>query len=255
MKRRASPPPKAATAPSRRLRRSRSRTLPGRPGPSWRRGGAAAPDGAPNGRAPPKPKRKLRRKVDRRCGAARGAGGRRLVWPLLLDRRALSGLDRRRLCRAPRTPRSPPRCRAMSRRSSVEDNAQVRAGDVIAKIDDGDYRLAVDSRARQGRDPAGDDRPHRQADRGAAGGDRSGQGAARLRAGRRDARRARTRAPAGARRRATTPASRRSKPRKPTRRQTAAAVQGAQAAVEAARGEYRCAPGAAGRSRAHARRN
>src|SRR5712671_5673566 len=27
----------------------------------------------------------------------------------------------------------------------VEDNAQVRAGDVIAKIDDGDYRLAVDS--------------------------------------------------------------------------------------------------------------
>src|ERR1044072_2669630 len=27
----------------------------------------------------------------------------------------------------------------------VEDNAHVRAGDVIAKIDDGDYRLAVDS--------------------------------------------------------------------------------------------------------------
>ena len=33
----------------------------------------------------------------------------------------------------------------MSRRCVVDDNAHVHAGDVIAKIDDGDYRLAVDS--------------------------------------------------------------------------------------------------------------
>ena len=46
---------------------------------------------------------------------------------------------------APTTPRSPPRFRATSPTVPVEDNAYVHAGDLIATIDDGDYRLAVDA--------------------------------------------------------------------------------------------------------------
>ena len=46
---------------------------------------------------------------------------------------------------APRTRRCRPRSRATSSTSPVEDNAAVKAGDVIARIDDGDYRLAVET--------------------------------------------------------------------------------------------------------------
>ena len=56
----------------------------------------------------------------------------------------------------------------------VTDNVYVHAGDVIATIDDGDYRLAVDSAREQGHNPASDHRPHRPPDRRPAGGRRAG---------------------------------------------------------------------------------
>ena len=98
----------------------------------------------------------------------------------------------------------------------VEDNAQVHAGDIIAKIDDGDYVLAVESaRGKVATQKATVERIGKQVDR-AGRRDRPGQGAARLGAGRRDARRPRARAPAVLGRRATSPASRRSRPRRRT---------------------------------------
>ena len=46
---------------------------------------------------------------------------------------------------APTTPRSARGCPDISRRSFPGDNALVRTGEVIFKIDDGDYRIAVDA--------------------------------------------------------------------------------------------------------------
>ena len=46
---------------------------------------------------------------------------------------------------APRTRRSRPRSSGYVVRVTVDDNAHVHAGDVIARIDDGDYRLAVET--------------------------------------------------------------------------------------------------------------
>ena len=46
---------------------------------------------------------------------------------------------------APTTPRSAPGCRAISRQSFPATTSIVRAGDVIFRIDDGDYRIAVDA--------------------------------------------------------------------------------------------------------------
>ena len=45
------------------------------------------------------------------------------------------------------------------------DNAVVRAGDVVFKIDDGDYRIAVDAARTRIADPAGHHRPHRPSGR------------------------------------------------------------------------------------------
>ncbi len=67
----------------------------------------------------------------------------------------------------------------------VADNAKVHAGDVIVRIDDGDYRIAVELGPRAHRYAAGDDRADRPADRGAGERRRSGEGAARLGQGRR----------------------------------------------------------------------
>ena len=78
------------------------------------------------------------------------------------------------------------------------DNSIVRAGDVIFKIDDGDYRIAVDAARTQDRDPAGHHRPHRPPGRGDGKRGRAGQGATRLRGSGAEARRSRFRPPAGA---------------------------------------------------------
>ena len=99
---------------------------------------------------------------------------------------------------APTTPRSARGCRAMSRRSCPRDNSIVRTGDVIFRIDDGDYRIAVESGAQQDRDPAGDHRPHRPSGHGAGKRGRAGQGAACFRGSGAEARRPRLRSPAGA---------------------------------------------------------
>ena len=64
------------------------------------------------------------------------------------------------------------------------DNVVVRKGDVVFRIDDGDYRIAVDCRAHEDRDPAGDRRSHRPPDHCAGKRGRTIQGAARLRRGR-----------------------------------------------------------------------
>ena len=79
----------------------------------------------------------------------------------------------------------------------VEENTKVRAGDVIARIDDGDYRLAVDSARDKVATQAGDHRALRPADRRAACRGRAGAGPAGLGPGGTDADAARIRAPAG----------------------------------------------------------
>ncbi len=59
---------------------------------------------------------------------------------------------------------------------AVTDNTRVHAGDVIATIDDGDYRLAVEFGAQQGRDPGSDHCPHRPSDRRPEGRSRTDAG-------------------------------------------------------------------------------
>ena len=116
---------------------------------------------------------------------------------------------------------------------TVEDNAHVRAGDVIAKIDDGDYRLAVDcARGKAATQQATIDRIGKQIEAQQAAIDQAraqlasaqaGATRAELELARQQALAARDfRQQAGAGSRAGQQA------------QTAAAVQGAQAAVEAA---------------------
>ena len=56
----------------------------------------------------------------------------------------------------------------------VTDNTYVRNGDVIATIDDGDYRLAVELGAREGRDPGSDRRADGSSDRRAGSCRRAG---------------------------------------------------------------------------------
>ena len=56
--------------------------------------------------------------------------------------------------------------RAMSPRSRSMNNQPSSAGDVIARIDDGDYRLALAGGAGQARDAGEHDRAHRAPDRG-----------------------------------------------------------------------------------------
>ena len=74
-----------------------------------------------------------------------GRRRRRLVRLRLCGRSAASpSRPTTPMCR-PTTPRSPPRSPATSRSVPVTDNTHVHAGDVIATIDDGDYRLAADS--------------------------------------------------------------------------------------------------------------
>ncbi len=95
----------------------------------------------------------------------------------------------------------------------VADNAAVQAGQVIARIDDGDFRLARRRRQRKGSQPGSDDRADRPAGRSAQA--MVAQARAQLRSapGRRREGAVRTRPPAGARRQGLSPASRRSKRR------------------------------------------
>ena len=99
------------------------------------------------------------------------------------------------------TPRSsPPRRPAISLQVPVVDNQVVHPGDLLARIDDGDYQARGRRGEGEDRHPGRDDRPHRPADRRAGGGHRPGRGADRrlarrscARRGRRPARRARIR--------------------------------------------------------------
>ena len=84
------------------------------------------------------------------AGSNRPRGGararrRRLVRLPLVHGRPLSSSPPTTPMSTPTPRRSPPRFPAMSRAIAVADNAYVHAGDVIARIDDGDYRLAVDT--------------------------------------------------------------------------------------------------------------
>ena len=88
--------------------------------------------------------------------------------------RPLHGRHRRRLCARQQHHARRPRRRPY-RGDPAGDNAEVKAGDVVFRIDDGDYSIAVRCRARQDRHPAGDDRPHRPPDHRA--GQRGGAGA------------------------------------------------------------------------------
>ena len=86
---------------------------------------------------------------------------------------------------APTTRRWPPRFPATLSIFKIEDNAYVHAGDVIATIDDGDYRLAVDAaREKVATQQATVDRFARQIT-GPGRQHRPGQGPARFGAGRR----------------------------------------------------------------------
>ena len=79
----------------------------------------------------------------------------------------------------------------------VADNSQVKAGGVVARIDDGDYAARRPDGEGQDRRAAGRHRSHRTPDRGTAGQYRAGAGAAwRDRSGR-QTRQARTRPPEG----------------------------------------------------------
>ena len=103
-------------------------------------------------------------------------------------------LDRRRLCARRHHHARRQGRRATSRRVDVADNTMVQAGDVIARIDDGDYRLAVETARDKVATQQATIDAHRQADRRAAGA-ASTQAKAQLASaqGRRDPRRARAR--------------------------------------------------------------
>ena len=77
----------------------------------------------------------------------------------------------------------------------VTDNTYVHIGDVIATIDDGDYKLAVDFSTRKSRDPGGDGRPHGASDHRPGSGGGADAHPACLRASRRQAHGARTQSP------------------------------------------------------------
>ena len=98
---------------------------------------------------------------------------------------------------------------------AVDDNARVHEGDVIARIDDGDYQLAVEAaRDNVATQQATVDRIGR-ADRRPAGRRGPGEGAARVRSGRRKARASSSSSGSRTSRRATTRAVRRSNRRRP----------------------------------------
>ena len=135
---------------------------------------------------------------------------------------------------------------------AVDDNQQVKAGDVIARIDDGDYRLAVRPARGQARDPAGD---HRRASASRSRPQQAGvdQAEAQLAAaqGRRDPRRARARSASRqlAKRRLRQPASGSSR-RRPTATRPRPRCTSAEAAIDRRAGQRRGAQGAAGRGAA-----
>ena len=88
----------------------------------------------------------IRQAQIRHDGRGRTAGARRRrLRRLLRSGRALLRLDRRRLCARQQHHARRAGRPAMSPRSCPRDNAIVRAGDVIFRIDDGDYRIAVDA--------------------------------------------------------------------------------------------------------------
>ena len=96
-----------------------------------------------------------------------GAGVRRLRGSRMVDRRPLHGLDRRRLCagrhRDPVAPRSP----AMSPRVAGRRTTRAsRPATLIARIDDGDYRLALQSAQDKLATQQSAHRAHRAPDRG-----------------------------------------------------------------------------------------
>ena len=99
-------------------------------------------EGAPPAAPRPRALAAAFRPAARRLGRARL---RRLLGLRLVRRGALPRLHRRRLCRRRQRRSSPPRSPATSSRSRSPTNQKVHAGDLLARIDDGDYRLAVDA--------------------------------------------------------------------------------------------------------------
>ena len=142
---------------TRHARRYRGRPATGprtRPAANARRRAEEA-----SSRPPPRPRR----------AAPRGARRRRLRGLRLVDRRPLPGLDRRRLRRGRH---HDPRRQGVGlcrRGRGREQPARRRPGEVIARIDDGDYRLAVQAAKDKLATQHGHRRAHRPADRGRAG--------------------------------------------------------------------------------------
>ena len=154
---------------------------------------------------------------------------------------------------APTTRRSPPRWPATSPTRGRRQH-QVRAGDVIARIDDGDYRLAVDSaRDKVATQQATVERIGRQivAQQAAVEQAKAQLVSAQAGAG---ADAARTRPPAGAGRQGIRQPADARAGAVANRDQAVAAVQSAQAAIDAAQTPMSTCSGAAAGGGAHARR-
>ena len=118
------------------------------------------------------------------AGAARRRRGRRRFRLAVLDGRPLRGLDRRRLCQG-RQHHDRPQISGYIAAVLVDDNEPVKAGQVLARIDDRDFKVSARAGQGRGRGRQGQHRQQAGGDRGAAVGDRGGAGHGRGRPGQR----------------------------------------------------------------------